>query len=830
MSILSRNGFGKDLAIYCMIIVALISFTAAGIAEVSHRYFGKAVVGLIGAYGEYDVMLQVRADRKEEAYQELKSLVFQVWPGSRLKPGLTIAGKTTFFLGFSRDLRRPDTFLNLAKNLERIPGWNGYSLLIEPKLTVTAVPGGAVPLLQRDIERIPGVEFSFPDGADLVVVLQQQDFAPRIKKQIQKVMNKYQVLEVRFPVQYPIEDKVVLGRMLADKLAGATKAALVQDVSQSSQGDDLAAISSTLSEIKKFLMYYSAEIDVVVNGEEILHRGDQILLKGAASRPVAEGDPVRPGNILISIESFAPGEGLATGRIVQGDSAEITMPEAYRLTPDGKAGRYVGEVSVKSKRNEIVHAVDESSKLLSRLQAINVEGRKTLAHLLDTMDKYENMVEEVYAVQNQTEQLMKGIDLWQDTAGNQELQSLAGRLKKVSGEIENLANAYGKVEFARSRMESLKNSIDALRERLGGDILAKSDPDTPMLGSFLLVNNILQQMENQLFKGAQKIDTALSSINPVTRFILTWQGRIKSFADFVTGLVFPQDKWKALDLLEDVYDTTGNALTELRGLNIAGLRGDLGRIGQQMASLDTIDVDAIVNQLELIRDSLPRLRDEEIGRSIVLIDMYAGDDLSGQSVRLLADKGFSAETAQRVISRAVKYDRVKVQALPVGVFEPEIRTEVFRVLREVRGTLAAIFVYILLFLCFLLDLMPVLAYIKWRRKRGKPGRMIFTDILFRGTPPVYAATGAASGILLSACYLLAGAAVPMVSLWQVAFTGILMGCYFIYKAEAYAPLNYDEIMACEAFGLPSSVVLREIIIPENRPGIFKFLNSRMKKI
>lgn len=58
----------------------------------------------------------------------------------------------------------------------------------------------------------------------------------------------------------------------------------------------------------------------------------------------------------------------------------------------------------------------------------------------------------------------------------------------------------------------------------------------------------------------------------------------------------------------------------------------------------------------------------------------------------------------------------------------------------------------------------------------------------------------------------------------MAFLGGFLGLIVWTLSGRINPINVSEIEACEAMGMPYSTIVREIIIPEARPGIFQILN------
>ena len=122
------KGFLSDLLIWFVISVILASLVAAGVGLVTDRYFSATVDGLIGDHGEYDLLFQVRTDLKETAVARLQEIIKERVPGSTVKVGVSVAGKTAVFVGLAPKHRKKAVYTNLNNYFRDIPGAGGFSL------------------------------------------------------------------------------------------------------------------------------------------------------------------------------------------------------------------------------------------------------------------------------------------------------------------------------------------------------------------------------------------------------------------------------------------------------------------------------------------------------------------------------------------------------------------------------------------------------------------------------------------------------------------------------------------------------------------------------
>src|SRR5690606_27138640 len=134
-----------------------------------------------------------------------------------------------------------------------------------------------------------------------------------------------------------------------------------------------------------------------------------------------------------------------------------------------------------------------------------------------------------------------------------------------------------------------------------------------------------------------------------------------------------------------------------------------------------------IGEMEKIKASLPKLKDEEISKTITLLDRYlGGETLPGEKVELFVNAGYNKAEVTRMVNSFFDSDQVRIQALPAGILQPDVRNEVTRLLGEVQGVIAALAVMIIAILIFLQDQAPILAMlhhldllVPYRKTQGK---------------------------------------------------------------------------------------------------------------
>jgi hypothetical protein len=265
-----------------------------------------------------------------------------------------------------------------------------------------------------------------------------------------------------------------------------------------------------------------------------------------------------------------------------------------------------------------------------------------------------------------------------------------------------------------------------------------------------------------------------------------------------------------------------DSLGSLENLDVAAMRASLDQISQQIANVQSIDVQAIINQIQYVRDTLPMLGDEEIGRSIRLINTYiAGQVIPGERIQIMVEDGqVDEEQVEKLLRSSLDNPYLNIYSTSVGVINPDARSEIFRLLTEVRAIIAGLLAIVFTGAILILDHATVFSTLKYLRRvsRARTSRWprVLNPVLFLG-----ALLGA---VVLAAVYRLSGAQIPYLSHGTIALIGAAVGWLVAKFAERFSPVNVKEFTAGQALGLSNVQIMREIVIPGSRPGLMNLLN------
>jgi ABC-type spermidine/putrescine transport system permease subunit II len=114
-----------------------------------------------------------------------------------------------------------------------------------------------------------------------------------------------------------------------------------------------------------------------------------------------------------------------------------------------------------------------------------------------------------------------------------------------------------------------------------------------------------------------------------------------------------------------------------------------------------------------------------------------------------------------------------------------------------------------------------------KRRKGmiETGKALVKSIAYREN--VYGMVVGA--ILLSFIFYFSGAGIPYINWYIVPVVGMFFGLMIALITEKITPVSVEEIFAGKSLGMSFTEIMREIVIPNGRPGILERLNRRNLK-
>ena len=450
MLVFFRDGFYKDLIILLIITVIVGAVFSQGIAWAIDTYFGDTLDGMIGEYGEYDVVLHIREEAKEAAMRELDRIGQESFPGYRIKESLTIAGQANFFFGFPAEHRTKEVLEAITSYFGAVPGISGYTLMVEPSVLIRGVHPAVREDLREQIEGLEGVRFAVKDGGNLVVVLSHEDRIDTVTGAVESILQQYQILELRFPMGFEVDTQEVGNQALkvlrAQGLSGDRS---YTNVTSAEYGEDLDAFLKALVEMRDFLGSYASQVRISPEPSARLGVGELIILEDG-----------------LIIEVTGVYGDLVEAMIVEGSPVQSTdkiVQRGYRFLGEGERGEWIGNVEIENERYRLAYAVDESLRLLEELEELSIQASNAVDNAEAVLITFQEALMQLEVLQVQMRQLNEGIaGDGINSSGEQFLLTIL-----LNGLFQTLAQ--GVINTGEEPLDSLQNlDLEAMRKSLSG--------------------------------------------------------------------------------------------------------------------------------------------------------------------------------------------------------------------------------------------------------------------------------------------------------------------------------------------------------------------------
>lgn len=240
-------------------------------------------------------------------------------------------------------------------------------------------------------------------------------------------------------------------------------------------------------------------------------------------------------------------------------------------------------------------------------------------------------------------------------------------------------------------------------------------------------------------------------------------------------------------------------------------------------------------QLQYLSATVPSLSDEEISRSVKLMDQFiAGQAITTRRLQILTQRTTTVELASPIIQRVVGHSNISLYTSTLGVIEPDPRAEVMTILTQVKSVLAGLISLVATITFLTLDHTAIMAVIRrqrttTRKPPNKGWKRVIFGVVKAFTVPEYVYGMGIGALLLTVMFVLSGGGIPYLPWIGVPFVGAMLGLLIANNAEKINPVATDEVSAGEALGLSFDEIMREIVIPNGRPGLLQKLNRRKMK-
>ncbi|WP_371367194.1 hypothetical protein SRRS_12510 [Sporomusa rhizae] len=769
-----RNSFNRDVVILLIVSIAIGGAMAGALAMTANTYFSETITSLVGKYGEFDLLINVREEVKEDGRAQIENIINQVFPGARLKEGPTLTGLTSFLVGIPAEYKTKQTYETLDQIFGSVPGRAGISIMTEPRITLKAVPDGAKDLVIDQVMQINGVLFAFRDGGSVTVLVQSLEQASTVNADIGRLLAQYQLIDIAFPVGSEPDNPIRLGEQLADTLRGDRAVGFAQSVSADTKRNDTAYFVSTMIELKKFLTAYATKTVIRLAAGVTLHTGDVIAFQGTAPSGVVPGAAVDPANVLVQVTAVK-GDGTAEGMVVQGDTRQSSGSQGF-LVSNSAIGALVGTASFRNPRSDLGNALGETSKLVAQIPGFAQDAKSMIGIANTSLDNYNTS------------------------------------LGAVEQTLTSLDNAGATIQAATSGLAGLDTS--AIQLQVGTSAQA--------MGSLVKTLQVVRLV-------SPDVASSINELSTMQQNLTNLQTRLRAL-DSVAA-----DARRARTAIDSIVANGNSTVASLRNFDTAGARQTLNTTGGRLGQLQQFNTPLVEAQLQYLGAAVPNLSDEEISRSIQLMDRFiAGQVIPSQRLQILTKSNVTTELAAPIIYRVIGHTNASLYTSPLGIIEPDPRAEVMMILTQVKAVLAALVSLVATVAFLTLDHTAVATVIRRQRTVIRKQPVKGWKRLMHGIKNVFAAPECLYGmgigaLLLTAMFALSGGGIPYVPWIGVPMLGAALGLFIANNAEKINPIASEEVSAGEALGLSFDEIMREIVIPNARPGLLQKLNRRKLK-
>jgi len=766
------NSFNRDVVMLIIISVAIGTLLAGSGAMAANSYFSETISTLVGEYGEFDILINVREEMKEDGRTQIEKIIGQVFPGAKLKEGPTLTGLTSFFVGLPAEYKTKETYEALNNTFGSVPGRSGISIMTEPRVTIRGVPEGARGLVIQEVMPLDGVLFAFRDGGSVTVIVSSLDKSTLVTDEITKLLKQYQLIEIAFPVGSEPDNPIRLGEKIAEGIRVEEAVGYAESVSVSNT-DEMAYLVSTMLELKRFLTAYATQVAIAPDAGVRFTPGDIIVFQGASPQPPVNAGVPAQDNVLVQITAVA-NDGTGQGMVTQGDSAQLANNQGYTVM-NNLIGAAAGTATFTNPRQRLGEALTETSKLVEQIPGLAQDAQQMTAIVGSALDHF-------------------GTSL---AAVEQTLSSL----NSAGATIQAATSGLSGIDTSGIQLQ-LENSSRALGSLLGTlQIIRVLNPDAE--------NSI-----NELTTARQNLDNLRAGLNELNNIAATAR--------------------QARTAIDSIVTNGQSTLTSLRAFDVNGARQTLTDVGARLAQVEQFNTPLIATQLQVLGTAVPNLRDDEISKSVQLLDkVIAGQVIPSQRIQILTNSAVSTELIAPVIYQEVGHSNISLYSSALGIIEPDPRAEVMTILTQVKAILAGLIALIATILFLVLDHTAIMTVIRRQRTAdsvpAKGLRRVFQGVKNTLTALECLYGMAIGAILLTAMFVLAGGGIPYLPWIGVPFLGALLGLLVANNADKISPVAVDEVTAGQALGLSFDEVMREIVIPKGRPGLLQKLNRRKMK-
>ncbi len=775
---LLKTDFRKDI-LFLMILSILLGTGLVLIGGyVTDNYFANMVSGLIGEYGEYDLLFTLGSDKEEIALEQIKNIAADTLPGSQFKTGPRVAGSSNYLLKLPEKYKNEEIYINLGKYFSDIPGLMSKTIMTEPRLSIRGFRGVTRPVLRPLIEEIEGIAFLYPSGDGLDIIVKKPEMVPEVKKRLTELLSEYKILEIRYPLNEHPEKLPELQKEIYELIKN--EATEIIDVTKNNDSGRVSLLTS-LKQMKTFLLSYATKVIIKTENSESIPVGSRLMGASEDGRNFE----------LEVIENKA---GQLTALIQGGELDDTPVQElvVYYTDHRGNVLEELGYGIINNPRQDLVLALDKLNEITPSLTGFMAQSEQ----LVDFSGRISKDLANINQGLNQLEQtsqnLKNSLEEWQKEG----LSTFLGEILVILDEIKN---NIGDINDIQKELIQTSNKLKG-----GAGLIEEKLAFVPRNNSVYQQLNDLKLLFLQLATGLDDnydlVAERLNNMGPVLDSIDNWKEKINSLLRVEESLNSGAD-WQKVEGIIDEIDKTASII------DTSQLQEKLQSIQELLVELQTTQLPVVLNQLTYIQDSLPDLQESEIVETINLIDSYiAGQVIPGDQIQLLIKGSFNSKGVVNKIKGVINNPAVTYIEMDAGILQPNTRGEIFNVLSQVRAVISTIIAFIFTILIMILDQTLIISILRLNRGNGSLYGFL------------------SGGIIFSLICLLSQIRFPYLNFQTEFIIGGVFGLIIALLSRMLNPISEEEWEAGKALGFSPAEIMHEIIIPAGKPGLLYLLN------
>lgn len=756
-----------------LITILLGTFLVRAGGYAADYYFSEVVSGVLGDYGEYDLLFTLASDKEDLALEQIRQATEDHLPGGTLKAGPVVAGSSNYLFKVPKKYHRADVFTNLGYYFADIPGVISKSVITEPRLSVRGFRGESLETIKPLIDQLTGIKFSYKTSDGMDLVLTSPEKLAEVKENVERILSNYRLLEVRYPLNSHPGELQKKATEITELINAEYNSLKVANVTREEGGDRVTMLTS-LEQMKGFLTAYADRVYFELPAGHYLDL-DEKLFAGPE------------GEIELKILDNKNGE--VTALIVKGRLTAEQTPIFFK----GQSGLVeLAEGQVIAPRRELKEAMQGLQSLAGQLEQFSEESNR-LASLFTELETGLTKLNEGLAVlKDEGSEINNVLERWQeeDIAGFlDQMEALIGQVRASTGDLENV-------------QENLIVNSNQLRQAAGeiGSKLVFIPRNNELYSQLNELQNVFLQLSNRLDSSYEMLNNGENEYLNVETSLASWEEKIVSMRELEASLSQEKALTGSLEKLTDLQELSEK-------INPAELAQQLKPLQAGLQELQGDRLPQLVEQLVVIQDALPDVENKELIETIELIDSYLlGQVIPGDQIQLLVKGKYDQTELNKEIKSYLAEPGISLLDMEAGFLQPDPRGEVINLLRQVRAVIAAILTFVFTILTMMLDQSLIVSLLRLKGKKGY----------------LYGIT--VGGLLFSLIYYLSGTTFPYLNIWTNIVLGGLIGLVTALLSNMLNPVSKIEWEAGISLGLSTGEIISEIMIPAGKPGLLYLLN------